>query len=132
MIPQGQSFEILVELLLETKADVLIAHAGTLSPKELFDSIPGLNKIVWVVGRTSRHMDWVADAGNKDNVAIWHDIIEQRKDTASAAPFTDKSTNELGNIVTIWSNERPRAYEVVEFTQKVGANTLLLSKVVLD
>ena len=127
LIPQGQSKKALADLLQETNADILVAQAGTLPLNELLRSYSGLKQVVWVVGETSRHMDW-KEASGLDNgeihTATWHNLLEEQKGSASSDPPSDNPDFVLPNILAVWQRQTsaslPETYEVVEFTQKVG------------
>lgn len=107
---------------METKADILVAGAGSLPLKELLQKSPHLKQVIWVVERTSRHMDWneeeQSEAG-KVEVAAWHKIIDE-KQTPSELP-DDVPEGTVTNVVIVtedaWS--AMDSYEVTEFTQAV-------------
>ena len=122
LIPQQQSLDALAGILVETKADILIAGAGSLPLKELLQKHPNLKQVIWVVERTSRHMDWneVGEGvGGKVEIAVWHDIIDE-KQTASELP-DDVPGGTATNVIVVtedaWS--AMDSYELTEFTQAV-------------
>lgn len=124
LIPQGQSLEKLAELLNRTQADVLVAAAGTIPLKELARHYSGLKQVVWVVERSSRHMDWneVPEGfGGKPDVLAWHDIVDHKESHSSEVP-EDVPESTQPNVVTIYQNHDSGSdgYELVEFTSKVG------------
>lgn len=124
MIPQGQSLEKLAELLSRTQADVLVAAAGTIALKELAKHYSGLKQLVWVVERSSRHMDWneVPEGfGGKPDVLAWHDIVDQKEEPNSSEVPTDVPGSTAPSIVTVYQNldNGIDDYEIVEFTSKV-------------
>ena len=107
---------------METKADILVAGAGSLPLKELLQNYPNLKQVIWVVERTSRHMDWneVGEGeGGKAEIAVWHDIIDE-KQAPSELPV-DAPENTPANVVMVtedaWS--AMDSYELTEFTQAV-------------
>ena len=107
---------------METKADILIVGAGSLPLKELLQKYPHLKQVIWVVERTSRHMDWneVGEGeGGKAETAVWHNIIDE-KQTSSELPG-DVQEGALTNVVMVtedaWS--AMDSYELTEFTQAV-------------
>ena len=122
LIPQQQSLDTLAGILVETKADILVAGAGSLPLNELLQKYPNLKQVIWVVERTSRHMDWneVGEGvGGKVEIAVWHDIIDE-KQTASELP-DDIPGGTATNVVVVtedaWS--AMDSYELTEFTQAV-------------
>lgn len=107
---------------METKADVLLASAGSLPLKDLLQKYPNLKQVIWVVERTSRHMDWneVGEGeGGKADIAVWHDIIDEKK-APSELP-SDIPGGIVTNVVMVtedaWS--AMDSYELTEFTQAV-------------
>ncbi len=125
LIPQQQSLDTLAGILVETKADILVAGAGSIPLKELLQKYPNLKQVIWVVERTSRHMDWneVGEGeGGKAEIAVWHDIIDE-KQTPSELP-NDIPEGTVTNVVMVtkdaWS--AMDSYELTEFTQAVRHN----------
>ena len=123
LIPQQKSLDTLAGILVETKADILVAGAGSLPLKELLPKYPNLKQVIWVVERTSRHMDWneVAEGeGGKADIAVWHDIID--KGQASSELPDDVPGGTVTNVVMVtedaWS--AMDSYELTEFTQAVS------------
>lgn len=92
----------LADILKKTQADVLVAAAGTISLKELVTLYPGLKLVIWVVERSSRHIDWnevPEGIGGKADVSAWHDIVE-KKDSALELP-SDLPSNSISDIVVV-------------------------------
>lgn len=89
LIPQGRSTLALADILKKTEADVLVAAAGTIPLKELVTLYSGLKQVIWVVERSSRHIDWneVPEGfGVKADVSAWHDIVDQKESTSELPP----------------------------------------------
>ena len=130
LIPQQQSLDTLAGIPVETKADILVASAGTLPLKELLPKYPNLKQVIWVVERTSRHMDWneVGEGeGGIAEVAVWHDIIDE-KQTSSELPSEipgGTTTNVVMVTEDAWS--AMDSYELSEFTQAVRHTDPLLT-----
>ncbi|KAA6413548.1 MAG: hypothetical protein FRX48_03294 [Lasallia pustulata] len=125
LIPQGQSREALADFLRETNADILLAQAGTLSLDELMKSYSGLRHVIWVVEKSSRHMDWKEPSDydhGRITLATWHNLIEEQKGFASSDPPSNVPDFVLPNILAVWQRQTtaslPEMHEVVEFTQK--------------
>lgn len=128
LIPQGQSKEALADFLRETNADILLAQAGTLPLDELMKSYSGLKQVIWVVAKSSRHMDWKEPADydhGKLTLATWHNLIEEQKGSALSDPPADVPDFVLPNVLAVWQRQTsaslPETHEVVEFTQKVSS-----------
>lgn len=111
-------------MLAETKADVLVAPAGALPLKALVRKYAGLKQVIWVVERTSRHMDWnevPEGEGGKAEIAVWHDIVEDKASASLELP-TEIPGGSLPNVVMVEEDSMSAldSFEVVEFTQKVA------------
>ena len=110
-------------MLAESKADVLVAPAGAVPLKRLLRKYPGLKQVVWVVERTSRHMDWnevPEGEGGKADIAVWNDIIDDKASASSELP-TEIPGGNLPNLLTVEEDSMSAfdSFEIVEFTQKV-------------
>lgn len=107
---------------METKSDILVAGAGSLPLRELLPKYPDLKQVIWVVERSSRHMDWneVGEGeGGKADIAVWHDIIDERQASSELPDHIPGGT--VSNVVMVtedaWS--AMDSYELTEFTQAV-------------
>ena len=124
MISQEQSLYALARILKETNANTLIVGAGSVPLNDLVKQYDGLKEVIWVVPKSSRHVDWnevPEGAGGKAEVATWHDIVDEE---GSFAP-SDLPPNDAGSpasvlLVTSPPTERLDYYEVTEYTQKVS------------
>jgi hypothetical protein len=104
----------------DTKADTLIAAAGALPLEDVTSQARGIKDIIWVVEKTSRHMDWSdvpEGIGGKVEVSVWHELVQDHNSSTLAFPADSKP----GNVVTVWrhgvaSDKR----DIVEFTQAVS------------
>lgn len=126
LVPLGQSLEDLSSMLRAANADTLVTAAGSVPLQGLLEQHPDLKQVVWVVERTSRHMDWneiPEGVGGKAEIAVWHDIVEERRSSVSADLPDGK---EPTNVVVISKNasNQPDGFEVVHFTQQVGWGAL--------
>ncbi|KAL6722350.1 hypothetical protein ACLMJK_001457 [Lecanora helva] len=122
LVPQDQTLDTLAGILTETKADVLVAGAGAVPLNELLRKYPNLKQVVWVVARTSRHMDWnevPEGEGGKADIAVWHDIIDEKSSAFTDLP-KDIPSGELPNVVMVAEDSMSAldSYEIVELTQK--------------
>jgi hypothetical protein len=105
-------------LLRKTKADVLVAAAGSLPLELLSKQHRGLKQLIWVVEKTSRHMDWTEipeGLGGNIDVSVWHELVQDQQDSPNGG-FPELRSNQLGKIVTIWQDQQPAPCEIVEFT----------------
>ncbi len=97
-------------------ADFLIASAGTIPYADLKQESQKVRHILWVVEKSSRHMDWKQSSRN---VSMWHQIVELRSQIVSSDLPANSEGEELPNIITIWQNEPKTSGELVALTQKV-------------
>ena len=103
----------------EAGVDALIASAGSLPLEELCNNVPGLKQVVWVVQKTSRHMDWAGTpeaAQGKLSVSVWHDVVQEHKTASWDLP---QDEHEPPSLVQIWLSKNGPP-EVTRFTQKVS------------
>jgi len=122
LIPYNQPHQTLVELLNQTKADSLIAEAGSLPLADVGKSVSGLRQVIWTVEKTSRHMDWnevPEGIGGKIDVSVWHQLVQDQKNTAASLP---SDTDKAPGVVFLWQETVGKPAEVVEFTQNVSTN----------
>lgn len=123
LIPPEQDLDTLAGILTETRAEVLIAGAGALSLNELLQKYRSLKQIIWVVERTSRHMDWnevPEGVGGKADIAVWHDIIDEKASMPSELP-TEIPGGAVPDVLCVVEDgiSALDSYEIVTFTQKV-------------
>jgi hypothetical protein len=133
LIPFNQPHPLVAELLQKTKADVLVAAAGSLPLDLLSRQHRGLKQLIWVVEKTSRHMDWTdipEGLGGNIDVSVWHELVQDQQDSPSGG-FPELRSNQLGKIVTIWQDQQPTPFEIVEFTHGnfVAAMSALIAAV---
>ncbi|CBY00154.1 hypothetical protein LEMA_P012840.1 [Plenodomus lingam JN3] len=118
LIPFNQPHPTLVDLLVSTGADALIAAAGSISLAEVGKGAPGLRQIVWTVEETSRHMDWSEvpqGIGGKIDVSVWHELVLEQKTSAVQLPA---NKDKAPSVAFVWQEAPGKAAEVVEFTQQ--------------
>lgn len=135
-MPQGQSIATLAKILKETQADVLVAAAGAIPLEELLSHYANLKQVIWVAERSSRHMEWnevPEGVGGKADIAVWHDVIDEKADSASSDPPANASDNTTPSVIAIWqgSANALENYELVEFTQAVRFSEKEKSKISL-
>ncbi|KAL8711487.1 MAG: hypothetical protein Q9220_004145 [cf. Caloplaca sp. 1 TL-2023] len=123
LLPQTQSPDTLGKMLKAANADTLILPAGSVALQGLLEQQPGLKQVIWVVERTSRHMDWnevPEGVGGNADIAVWHDIIEERKSSVSADPPSNSDGKAPTNLIAILEKaaDKSNGFDVVEFTQE--------------
>lgn len=124
LIPYNQPHPALVDLLVQTGADALIAEAGSIPLAEVGRGASALRQIIWTVEKTSRHMDWSEvpeGIGGKIDVSVWHELVQEQKNGAASLPST---TEKPPGVVFLWQETAGKSAEIVEFTQQV--DTLLV------
>jgi hypothetical protein len=117
LIPFNQPHPLVVEFLQQTKADSLVAAAGSLPLDMITAGARAIKSVTWVVEPTSRHMDWTeipAGLGGKMDVSVWHELVQDH--SGSPTPVPDLETKDLGTITIIWQNENLKPGQIVEFT----------------
>ncbi|KAI9654939.1 MAG: hypothetical protein M1821_005692 [Bathelium mastoideum] len=120
LIPFNQPHDLVVSYLVKSNADCLVAEAGALPLENVIKGAPGIRQAIWVVQRTSRHMDWnevPEGAGGKLEVAVWHDVVQDQQSAAPASLPDNKSGTTPGNVVAIYQKAKGQE-EIIEFTQE--------------
>jgi hypothetical protein len=111
-----------VALLNQTKADSIVAAAGSLPLADVSKGVHGLRQIIWTVEKTSRHVDWnevPEGIGGKVDVTVWHELVQDSKVRSTKLPTT-AAGSKPANIVFLWQEKPGDPAEHVEFTQAVG------------
>ena len=127
LIPYNQPHTTLVDLLVRTKADGLIAEAGSVPLADVTKGAPGLRQIIWTVEKTSRHMDWSEvpeGIGGKIDVSVWHELVQDQKNSTAVLPT---STEKAANVVFLWQEVNGKNAEIVEFTQQVCCSRCMIT-----
>ena len=114
----------MAKVLEESNADTFITQAGSVPLADLLDSAPSIKHVIWVVARTSRHLDWnevPEGVGGKAEVSVWHDVIEEKSQSASNDLTALPSGNALQNVIFVSKDSvvTPDGLAIIEFTQKV-------------
>ncbi|KAL9130262.1 MAG: hypothetical protein Q9217_001512 [Psora testacea] len=133
LIPQAQPLGTLATILDETQADTLVVGAGAIPLTELVKLYTGLKQVVWVVARTSRHMDWhevPEGEGGKAGVAVWHEIIDETSGQFELP--TELPGDKPPSLVTI-AQSAANGHKIVELSQDnlvaaVGAQLAVLPR----
>ena len=112
-------------MLKDTNADMFVAAAGAVSLEGLLNQYSGLKQVIWVAERTSRHMEWnevPEGVGGRADIAVWHEIIDERGESTSSDPPVHSAMEVVPNVITAWQPDANslEKYELVEITQKVS------------
>ena len=112
---------MLAEILHSTNADFLIAPAGTVPIEHLAMSCPNLKHSIWVVEKSSRHLDFKSTPNNTQTAVEWHEIVRQATlESSRGLTSFDKATT-IPNVISILKGRETTSYQVVESTQQVSA-----------
>ena len=107
--------------------DCVIAAAGSFPLEGMLRIYPGLRHVIWVAEQSSRHMDWnevPEGVGGKAEIAVWHEIVEEKRSTASAEVPPSLSDGASPKIITLSTGSSgPKS---IEFTQAVSGQTFCL------
>ena len=130
LLTPEQSAEELSKSLKAVNADTLIAAAGSVPLQELLDDQPILKQVVWVVERTSRHVDWnevPSGVGGKTEIAVWHDVVEDRRSSVSADLPSDREPKSIVAVLTTKTSKGEKR-EPVEYTQQVRHKRICIAR----
>jgi len=118
LIPYNQPHTTLVEFLVRTQADALVAEAGSIPLADVSKTVPALRQIIWTVEKTSRHMDWSEvpeGIGGKIDVSVWHELVQDQKNGSAQLPTTKEKAP---GVVFLWQEAVGKPAEIVDFTQQ--------------
>jgi len=118
LIPYNQPHTVLVDLLVRTRADALIAAAGSVPLADATRGAPAVRQVIWTVEKESRHMDWSEipeGIGGNVDVAVWHELVH---DHSASAPTLPTTNDKAPGVVFLWQGAADRPTEIVEFTQQ--------------
>jgi hypothetical protein len=122
LIPFNQDHDVACKLLEQTRAQCVVATAGSLPLTGLTESVSSLRQVIWVTDSANEHMDWEGapenETGGKLDVCVWHNLMAEASSTSSDLPKNDETVIP-GNLVFLWQKSLNSSAEVVEFTQKV-------------
>jgi hypothetical protein len=127
LIPYNQSHHKVIEQLALAKADALVAQAGSLPLEQVGKAYKGLKQVVWVVEKTSRHVDWTevpSDVGGGIEIGMWHQLVQDHGETGVTS-FPDLKSSDVPGVVTVWLDKLGATPQIVEFSQKVRYFSLL-------
>ena len=116
LLPYGIPNVPALELAASCKADVVIAEAGTIPLTDIKTKCKDVKQVLWVVEKTSRHMDWNQNESNIRSTT-WHDLVEGSKSVSEETPVHSDGQKAPG-IVTIWLNKTSTSGDIVSFSQQ--------------
>ncbi|EIT76513.1 hypothetical protein F9C07_2236258 [Aspergillus flavus] len=105
LIPHNLDPKDLSTLLQKSQADVLIAEAGALDLSLVAKSNEQLSQVIWVAKLGSRHMDWndvPGDVKGTLEVAVWHEVVEEKKDLAGLDVPSWEPNSPSPSLTTVW------------------------------
>jgi acyl-CoA synthetase (AMP-forming)/AMP-acid ligase II len=117
LIPFDQPHETIIDLLHQTSAEVLIAEAGSLPLSSVVAEVGSVKGAVWVVERTSRHIEWKevpSEIGGKVDISVWHELVDDHSN--ESGPVLPEAAAESGAIITVWQDKPGSTAEVVSFS----------------
>ncbi|KAE8352756.1 hypothetical protein BDV28DRAFT_120453 [Aspergillus coremiiformis] len=123
IIPHNLDPKDLSNLLQKAEADVLIAEAGALDLSLVASSNKHLSQVIWVAKLGSRHMDWndvPGDVKGTLEVAVWHELVEEKKDLAGLDVPSWEPNTPTPSLTTVW----PSATQVAEFVEYQPENLI--------
>lgn len=127
LVPYDQPQDVAMGLFKVANADFLIATAGCLPLTDVKQSCPSIRQLMWVVEKTSRHMDWSEPSQGS---SAWHEVIEGPAKSASDELPDGEPSQKVPDLISIWQNDSPASGEVVAFSQQVCGcdRSLIISK----
>ncbi|KAK8229051.1 hypothetical protein HDK77DRAFT_283641 [Phyllosticta capitalensis] len=130
LIPYNQSHDVVNSLLRKSGADVLVAAAGSIPLVDVAKGVPSLKQAIWVVEKTSRHVDWnevPEGTGGKVEVSTWHELVQDNIGSASAEVPGHVDQGPAADLFFIWQAGVGADGEIIQFTQQnVSAATAAL------
>lgn len=108
--------------LRKAQADALIAEAGALDLSVVAEGNKQLSEIIWVAKIGSRHMDWnyvPEDVKGKLSVAVWHEMVEEKKDLAGFDVPTWDPKEPSPGVTTVWPSSSSEG-KFIDFQPEVS------------
>jgi hypothetical protein len=108
LVPHNLDTEELSALLQKVQADSLIAEAGAVDLALVAKKNDQLSHFLWVAKLGSRHMDWndvPKELQGRLNVAVWHELVDEKKDLAGLEVPEWDPTSPTPTLTTLWSGE---------------------------
>lgn len=124
-MPHNLPPETLSAHLQHTKAEALIAEAGSLDLFLVAKGNDRLSFVLWVAKDGSRHMDWHEKPENVKSgfeVAVWNELVEEHKDIAGLEVPEYEPATRAPAVSTVWPSSS-QAGEFIEFQSEVKLDT---------
>lgn len=122
-------------MLQKHNADCLVAAAGSLALEKVLNQYSGLQQVLWVAERSSRHMEWnevPEGVGGKAEIAVWHEITDEKGDQRVSSLPASIPEEELPSVFIVSKTPDSSDYSTVAFTQKVKRYSLMLSQMLTE
>ena len=116
LIPYGIAQDVALKSVDFGGADFLIAAAGTIPLDDVKSHCKDVQQIMWVVEKTSRHMDW-NEIDEKITSSVWHEVVEQHSTAETDTLPENGEGDKVPDLVIVWLNKTTTAGEAVSFTQ---------------
>ncbi|KAF7587284.1 hypothetical protein BBP40_007477 [Aspergillus hancockii] len=117
IIPHNLDPKDLSTLLQKSQADVLIAEAGALDLSLVAKDNKQLSQVIWVAKLGSRHMDWndvPGDVKGTLDVAVWHELVEGKKDLAGLDVPSWEPNSPTQSVTTVWPSAT-QGFDFIEY-----------------
>ena len=117
LIPYGIPQDVVFKLVNVSTADFLIAEAGTVSLNDVKSKCKDVRQMMYVVEKTSRHMDWRED-DQKVTTSTWHDTVQEKSSSETAELPSNSQVERPQDVATVWLNKTNTSGEMVSFSQR--------------
>ncbi len=121
LIPHNLPAATLSSHLQNSKADALIAEAGSVDLSLVTKGNKQVSVVIWVAKYGNRHMDWhevPKDVKGTLEVSVWHELAEEGKDLAGFDVPEYDPTTPAPAVHTIWPSDS-QSGEFIDFKQEV-------------
>lgn len=121
LIPHNLPAATLSSHLQNSKADALIAEAGSVDLSLVTKGNKQVSVVIWVANYGNRHMDWhevPEDVRGTLEVSVWHELAEEGKDLAGFDVPEYDPTTPAPAVHTIWPSDS-QSGEFIDFKQEV-------------
>lgn len=121
LIPHNLPAATLSSHLQNSKADALIAEAGSVDLSLVMKGNKQVSVVIWVANYGNRHMDWhevPKDVKGTLEVSVWHELAEGDKDLAGFDVPEYDPTTPAPAVNTVWPSDC-QSGEFIDFKQEV-------------
>lgn len=130
LLPYNLPHPAAYALINATTADGLVCAAGSLPLDGVAKECSKIRSLVWVVEKTSRHMDWHGVphfAKNRLTVNVWHDVVQENLSKTDDDLPTNASGDAPTDIITFWDSPTKPQIVPVSHGNMVAAIAALIS-----